>query len=154
LLGGVALGATLGYAATIPALVDRDRRVVDGRASTDATLGQTERNVVRTIARLTDADDWVITDAPHLAFLADRKVPPPLVDPSAARIDAGALTAEQVVATMRQYDVDTVVLWTGKLGSLTSFVDALAREYTLVQDLGTGNDDLPRLIYRDPDDTD
>lgn len=154
LLGGVALVAVIWYLAGIPALVERDQRVVEGRGSPDAGFGQTERNVARTIARLTDEDDWVITDAPYLAFLADRKIPPPLVDPSSARIDAGTVTGEQVLAVLRDYDVDTVVLWTGKLARLGPLVEALPREYILVQEFGPGNDDLPRLIYRDPDDTD
>lgn len=154
LRGGIALAAALWYLAVIPLLVERNHRIVEGQASTDASLGQTERNVVRTIERLTDEDDWVITDGPYLAFLADRKVPPPLVDPSDARIDAGATTGKQVVDVLRRYDADTVVLWTGKLSRLGPFVATLRGEYILIQDHGTGNDDLPRLVYRDPNDTD
>ena len=71
--------------------------------------------------------------------------------PGDARIDAGFVTSEQAIATMRRYDVDTVVLWTGKLSRLDSFVQAVSGEQVLVEQVGTGNDDYPRLIYHDPD---
>ena len=40
---------------------------------------------------------------------------PALVDPSNSRIRAGALTEEQLIAGIRDYDADFIALWTGKL---------------------------------------
>ena len=141
----------LWYAASIPALLDRDQRLVAGQLRNDRDGGRDERAAVRAIAQLTDADDFVLTDAPYLAFLANRKVPPPLVDPSSARIHAGALTAEHVITGLHGYRPEIVVLWTGKLARLHPFMEALTREFELVSALGTVDDDLPRAIYRDPD---
>jgi hypothetical protein len=151
LLPALATAGAVWYLAVTPSLVARDQDVVIGRGIPDATIGLTERSVVREIDRLTDEDDWVITDAPYLAFLANRLVPPPLVDPSEARIAAGAVTAGDAISALRAYDVDAVVLWTGKLSRLDAFVEAVSEDETLVQQLGTGNDDFPRLIYGDPD---
>lgn len=147
-----ALLVAVWYATSVPALLERDRRLVAGELSTDRDGGRDERAAVRAIARLTDADDWVLTDAPYLAFLADRKVPPALVDPSNARIRAGALTGEQVVAGLRDHDPALVVLWTGKLARLESLMDAIAVEYESVEDFGTVDKGLPRAIYRARDD--
>jgi hypothetical protein len=141
----------LWYMLSVPALLERDRRLVDGELSVDRGISRTERTVVRLIGQLTDADDWVITDAPYLAFLADRKVPPALVDPSSARIDAGALTAEQAIAALETYDPDVVVLWTGKLSRLQPFTDILATNLVVVADYGPNDGDQRRLIYRDRD---
>lgn len=137
------------YASAVPALVDRDQSLIAGLLSTDRDGGRDERDAVRAIARLTDPDDFVLTDAPYLAFLADRMVPPRLVDPSEARIEAGALTAEDVTAALRTYDPELVVLWTGKLARFRPLREALAAQYPVVADFGTA-DGLPRAIYRDP----
>lgn len=153
---GVAL-AVLGalvavwYAASIPALVNRDRRLVDGELSTDRDGGRDERAAVREIARATSADDFVLTDAPYLAFLANRKVPPSLIDPSNARIQAGALTADHVLAGLDTYRPELVVLWTGKLARFDSVVEAVDRRYEPVRQFGTVDKGRPRAIYRDPD---
>lgn len=141
--------AGLWYAASVPALLDRDQRLIAGLLSTDRDRGEAERAAVQAIATLTDADDFVLTDAPYLAFLADRTVPPRLVDPSEARIEAGALTAEDVAAALRTYNPHLVVLWTGKLARFSALWERLGAEYPLVADFGLV-DDLPRAIYRDP----
>ncbi len=83
---------------------------------------------------------WVITDAPQLAFLAGRRVPPPLVDTSEARIRAGALGAELAIDVLRDYDVDTVVLWTGQARGLWGPSGTLVdRELILVEAFGEGS---------------
>ena len=129
-LSGAAALLAIWYAASMPALIARDQRQIAGELTTDRPLGRDERAAVRAIARLTDADDFVLTDAPYLAFLADRMVPPPLVDPSTSRINAGALTAEQVIAALRDYDPEVVVLWTGKLARFEPVVRAIARNFS------------------------
>ena len=149
-LSALAALVALWYLASVPALLERDRRLVEGELSVDRGLGRSERAAVRTISRLTDPDDWVVTDAPYLAFLADRKVPPSLVDPSEARIRSGALTAEDAIGILQRYDPDTVVLWTGKLADLRGFVDVVSKDFVLVEQLGAGDDETPRQIFRDP----
>jgi hypothetical protein len=139
------------YAASVPALLDRDRRLIAGELSTDRDGGRDERAAVGAIRRLTRAEDWVITDAPYLAFLADRKVPPELVDPSNARIEAGALGAEDVLVGLEGYRPELVILWTGKLARLDRLMEVVDRRFEPVAQFGTVDKGRPRAIYRDPD---
>jgi hypothetical protein len=147
----VAAGLSLWYAISVPYLLDRAERIVDGELSFSRELSRSEREIVRTMARSTGPDDWVITDAPYLAFLADRKVPPSLVDPSEARITSGALTDEQAIAVLHDYRPELVVLWSGKLASLRRFSATVADELEVADTYGTVDDGLPRAVYRDPD---
>ncbi len=140
---------TLWYAASIPAVLDRDERLVEGRLSTDRDGTTDEVTAAREIAALTDDDDFVLTDEPYLAFLAGRKVPPTLIDPSDARIRAGALTAEQLASTLRLYDPDVVVLWTGKLARFESLLLTLADDFEPVAQFGVAGKGVPRVIYRE-----
>jgi len=140
---------TLWYAASIPAVLDRDARLVEGRLSTDRDGTTDEVTAAREIAALTDDDDFVLTDEPYLAFLAGRKVPPTLIDPSDARIRAGALTAEQLASTLRLYDPDVVVLWTGKLARFESLLLTLADDFEPVAQFGVAGKGVPRVIYRE-----
>ena len=136
------------YATAIPALLDRDQRLIAGLLSTDRDGGRDERAAVRVIGRLTAAEDFLLTDAPYLAFLSDRKVPPELVDPSLSRIRAGALTAEQVTASLQAYNPKLVVLWTGKLARFEPLMEILSAEWEPVEQYGTVDKGTPRAIYR------
>lgn len=142
--------AVAAYLLAIPALIDRDRRLVEGDLSTDRGLSRTERNLVRTIARTTQPDDWVVTDAPYLAFLADRKVPPGLVDPSEARITSGALSEQEVLRVVREYDPEVVLFWTGKLARFNGVTAVVRRDLELIEELEP-IDGVPRAIFFDPD---
>jgi 4-amino-4-deoxy-L-arabinose transferase-like glycosyltransferase len=49
------------------------------------------------LASLTSPDDLVIVDQPMVAFLADRRVPPQLVDTAESRLQSGSLTVDDVL---------------------------------------------------------
>ncbi|MBA2448669.1 MAG: hypothetical protein H0V51_11655, partial [Chloroflexi bacterium] len=147
-VSALAVLITVWYATAIPALLDRDQRLIAGLLSTDRDGGRDERAAVRVIGRLTAAEDFLLTDAPYLAFLSDRKVPPELVDPSLSRIRAGALTAEQVTASLQAYNPKLVVLWTGKLARFEPLMEILSAEWEPVEQYGTVDKGTPRAIYR------
>jgi hypothetical protein len=145
-----ALGV-VAYVMAIPALLERDERIVEGDVSTARSLSRAERRVVATIAELTPTDGWVLTDAPHLAFHANRRVPPPLVDPSEARISSGVLSEQVALRALHDYDPDLVVFWTGKLARLNGLAVAVQAGHSLVEEFSPVDDDALRAIYRDRD---
>jgi hypothetical protein len=138
----------------LPSVVSRDRQIVSGAVGTDHDGPGDELEAASAIASSTAAGKFIITDAPYLAFLADRRVPPALIDPSLARIRAGATTSEQMIGGLDLYDADVVVLWTGKLARLGPFMDTLGRDYAPVASFGTIDHGTPRAVYvrRDDDD--
>lgn len=144
----LAAAAALWYATAIPALLERDRRLVANELSMERGIGRDEHAAIRLLGRLTGPDEFVLTDQPYLAFLADRMVPPDLVDPSSSRINAGSLTGELAVASLRKRDVRVVVLWTGKLARLSPLMAVLETEFEPVARLGTSGENTPRVIYR------
>jgi 4-amino-4-deoxy-L-arabinose transferase-like glycosyltransferase len=52
------------------------------------------------LASLTRPDDLVVVDQPMVAFLADRRVPPDLVDTADSRFASGSLTVDDVLETI------------------------------------------------------
>jgi len=136
------------YIATIPALFSRDQRVIQRNLSFDREIDREARSAVRTIADTTGPQDFVLTDQPMLAFLADRKVPPELVDPSTSRIDSGSLDGERVVTYLQQRDVTLVVLWSGKLARLPELMELMGSDYEPVATFDATGRKTPRVIYR------
>jgi hypothetical protein len=144
----LAAGAALWYLTAIPSLLFRDRQLVANELPMERAIGRDEHAVIRQLGRLSSADEFVLTDQPYLAFLADRMVPPDLVDPSTSRINAGNLTGERAVASLRQHDVRVVVLWSDKLVRLEPLMALLASDFELVSRYGSANDESPRAVYR------
>jgi hypothetical protein len=60
----------------------------------------------------------VVTDAPGLAIAADRGVATEMVDTSYARIDAGDITSEDVIAAASNDEVCAVLIISGRFNSL------------------------------------
>lgn len=58
-------------------------------------------------------DDYVVSDLPYAAVLADRRMPGLTVDTSWGRVVAGTLTADEVMRTIERFDVPAVV--TGRM---------------------------------------
>jgi 4-amino-4-deoxy-L-arabinose transferase-like glycosyltransferase len=144
----LAAGAALWYLTAIPSLLFRDRQLVANELPMERDIGRDEHAVIRQLGRLSSADEFVLTDQPYLAFLADRMVPPDLVDPSTSRINAGNLTGERAVASLRQHDVRVVVLWSDKLVRLEPLMALLASDFERVSRYGSANDESPRAVYR------
>jgi 4-amino-4-deoxy-L-arabinose transferase-like glycosyltransferase len=65
--------------------------------------------------------ELVVTDDQFAASLADRDVPPGLVDTSYVRVASGDLSAAEVEAVADEGDVHAVLLATGRLAALPGF---------------------------------
>lgn len=89
---------------------------------------------------------FVATDDPLLAFAAGRLVPPPFTETTRKRIDAGHVTAGDVVESALQYDASIVLFSTGRLErlpGLESWIAAVAAERRDFEGLRVYRMDLP-----------
>jgi hypothetical protein len=131
----------------VPSIAHQDYLISAGLTRADRTGPEDALQAASIIAAATEPRDMIVTDSPYLAFLANRRVPPGLVDPSSARIRAGAITDEQMIASLDTQDADVVVLWTGKLAHLDQFFATVEEEYTPVASFGTIDKGTPRAVY-------
>jgi hypothetical protein len=63
-----------------------------------------------TLRRVTGPDDFVVSDHSIVPFLADRRVPGPLVDTALLRFETGSLTQANVLRELEEWDVKAVVV--------------------------------------------
>jgi hypothetical protein len=103
-------------------------------------------NAVSVIRDLTSPSDFVVTDHPYLTFLAERMVPPALVDTAKSRIRSRSLTANEAVSIAQAHDPSMVVLWTDRLRPLRPFKQWVEENFRLVKVYNRRND-LDRGIY-------
>jgi hypothetical protein len=90
------------------------------------------------LAAATTPDDLVITDEQYVAGLADRDVPPNLVDTSNVRVQAGYLSAAQLEAAASSSQVRAVLFYSGRLDRVPGFRAWVAANFVLVRSFGTG----------------
>jgi len=102
-------------------------------------------DAVKIIKTYTNSADYIITDEQILAFLAERDVPPNLVDTSHMRISSGYLNSETVIKLSEKYNVKVVILWTGRLRRLSEFIHYVEANFQLVKDYGRGREIYVRL---------
>jgi hypothetical protein len=100
---------------------------------------------VRSIVALTDPSDYVITDHPYLAFLAQRLVPPALADPSKTRLRARELTGQEIVQAATTYPSKVAVMWEDRFRSLPVFRNWFDETYQVVK-MYIKRGDQPRYI--------
>jgi hypothetical protein len=103
-------------------------------------------DVAATISAVTARGDFLVTDHPYLAFLAQRLVPPELADPSQSRVRARELTGEDIVAAGEAYEARMVILWSDRLRSLRKLKDWLDAEFVPFKVYGRGGDSA-RVLY-------
>ena len=98
-------------------------------------LGQERHSDAAHLLReITKPEDFVVTDALMLAFVADRKVPPALADTSMTRIRAGYLTLDQLMAATREYNVQAIAIWGERFPDLLpAYVEWVKGHYQLVE---------------------
>ena len=102
------------------------------------SLQQPPGPAVAALRSYTAPGDLVLTDDQYGAALADRAVPPELVDTSFVRVRSGDLTAEGVEAIAERDHVRAVLFATGRLDGLPGLREWAARRYPRVVDLGRG----------------
>jgi hypothetical protein len=94
--------------------------------------------VTNDLKTLTTPDQQVITDDQYLADVADRSIPPELVDTSFERIQAGYLTTAQVIALAEQPQVGAIVFYTGRFDQLPGFRAWVEGHFHLAREYGNG----------------
>lgn len=80
----------------------------------------------------------VLTDDQYIAALANRDVPPPLVDTSAVRITSGYLTAEQLEDYITRNRIHVILFASGRFDLLPGFRDWVAARYTRIASFDHG----------------
>jgi hypothetical protein len=88
------------------------------------------------LAAATAPDDLVITDEQYVAGLADRNVPPSLVDTSYVRVQAGYLSATQLEAEASSSQVRAVLFYSGRLNRVRGFRAWVAANFVLARTFG------------------
>jgi hypothetical protein len=83
-------------------------------------------------------DQLVITDGQFVVGLANRSTPPDLVDTALLRVETGSLTTQQLIDEASQPQVQAVLLYSGRLRTLTPFTDWVTAHYRLAADYGNG----------------
>jgi hypothetical protein len=114
----LALPLAIWYLASIPAVLARGQQV-----SQAGTAGGQEEWVEQAalLAALTEPDQLVVVDEPYLAYLARRRVPPRLVDPTTFRLRSGTLTSGEAIGWTSAYDTAALLLWTDGLRDLKGY---------------------------------
>jgi len=97
-------------------------------------------DAVKIIKFYTNSTDYIITDEQILAFLAERDIPPNLVDTSHMRISSGYLDSETVIRLSEEYNVKVIILWTGRLRRLSGFIHYVEANFQLIRDYGGGRE--------------
>ncbi len=132
-----------------PAAVARGTTLVDD--DVDPDLHVYDREVAATLRAAVNPERFVLSDHPYLPYLADRMVPPEMVDPSKGRFRAGVLTSEIAIDSATSRDVDTVLFWSDRFRRLTTFTQWVEDRYQTVHVLGPrvlkGRDGKDRSIY-------
>ncbi|MCC6174842.1 MAG: glycosyltransferase family 39 protein [Chloroflexi bacterium] len=134
------------YLWSLPAIADWNIRFMNLDPGTEGQRFAQSADVAGTIASITQRGDFVITDHPYLAFLAQRLVPPDLADPSKTRVRARELTGDDIITAAQEYDARVVVLWSDRLRTLKSFRTWLDDRFEAVKVYAQGGDS-PRVVY-------
>ena len=146
------VGPLLLYAWSAPAILGWNADFMNLTPSSEGLRFAQSEDVAQTVSAVTARGDFVVTDHPYLAFLAQRLVPPELADPSRSRVRARELTGEDIVAAGEAYRARMVILWSDRLRSLKKFTGWLDAEFVPFKVYGRGGDS-PRVLYlrRDAD---
>jgi hypothetical protein len=124
----LALGVA--YVATLPRILDLDRRLLSG---TPESRPESFDNEISLLIEVTRPSDFVIVDEPAVAFASRRLVPPTLVDTSMVRIRSRSLDAGAVIDAATAYDVRTLFLFSDGLRSLRRFADWVDERYVAIK---------------------
>ena len=93
--------------------------------ASDFTLRATsgKLKVLRTMSEYTDQTNWILTDMPMYAFRVGRPVPPNLATFSSKRLATGSLTEADILAAMRDYQPEQVLMARFDIPALETYLD-------------------------------
>ncbi|MFN0074225.1 MAG: glycosyltransferase family 39 protein [Chloroflexota bacterium] len=133
------------YLISLPGLLGWDARYMNLLPGNELPRFAESADVVRSIVALTEPSDYVITDHPYLAFLAQRLVPPALADPSKTRLRTRELTGQEIVQAGTTYPSKIAVMWEDRFRSLPVFRGWFDETYQVVK-MYVKRGDQPRYI--------
>ena len=120
------VGAVLGFLLlSIHYWPDLERELSNQPRLTDFTLRATsgKLKVLRTMSEYTDQTNWILTDMPMYAFRVGRPVPPNLATFSSKRLATGSLTEADILAAMRDYQPEQVLMARFDIPALETYLD-------------------------------
>ncbi|MCD6518722.1 MAG: hypothetical protein J7M05_02195 [Anaerolineae bacterium] len=126
----VAIGGVLWLILGVPqwlCVVERQRTWEDSSET------RARYEAVEFLRHRTRVQGMVITDDPMLAFKAGRRIPPWLAVPSARRIEAGKLTAEELIRLAERVHPEAILFWEERLTRLPEFVRWVRQRYVAVR---------------------
>lgn len=147
-LSGAHLGFILPvgwYLFSLPGLIGWDMRFMNLLPGNDLPGYSDAADAVRSIVAISQPTDFVLTDHPYLAFLAQRLVPPALADPSKTRLRSRELTGDEIAAAGTTYPSAVAVMWADRFRPLRSFRNWYEETYQTVKIYGKKGD-VPRTI--------
>jgi 4-amino-4-deoxy-L-arabinose transferase-like glycosyltransferase len=108
-----------------------DRELMNRPRLTDFTLRATsgKLKVLRTMDANIHQTRWIMSDMPMYAFRVGRPVPPSLATISQKRLSTGSLTEEDILAAMREYRPEQVLIARFQIPALEQYVQ---ENYTLI----------------------
>jgi hypothetical protein len=148
----VALGLGL-YLLTLLPILPRSGQLLQVTADTDVDPAFDQySDATAVIQALVGPSDFLVTDQPYLAFLAERMVPPQLVDTALTRIRSRSLTGQRAIDQAAPYDPRVVVLWGDRLRSLPAFKSWVDQRFQVVKVYNRrGDSDRAVYLRRDQD---
>ncbi len=126
------VGALIGFVlVSVHYLPTLDRELLNSPRISDFSLRATsgKLKVIRTMNEYVDQTHWIVTDMPMYAFRVHRPVPPILATFSSKRLATGSLTEEDILAAMREYRPEQVLMARFQIPALEAY---LQENYTLI----------------------
>ncbi len=102
-------------------------------------LPQVSVEMASALQAATLPSDLVATDDQYIAGLANRDVPPELVDTSMVRIVSGYLTAPEMEAVIAKYDIRVILFASGRFYLVPGFASWVQANYTEIAQFGNGD---------------
>jgi hypothetical protein len=105
--------------------------LMDSPRITDILLRGTpgKLKIIRIMGQYADQTNWIMTDMPIYAFIAKRPVPPRLATFSQKQLMTGSLTDKDIIAVMRTYRPEQVLIGRFFIPALEEYVK---ENYTIV----------------------
>ena len=149
-----ATGWTMGQATVIALLIlvvaiylyDWPAIVSENRRRGEAPGGHEAEAILRLIQEKVGPEQYLITDEPLLAFVANRSAPPDLSDSSIVRIASGKLITSDLIRETEDHSASAVVLWQDKrfVTYLPDYIQWVEQRYQRIYE----NDKGGRLYVR------
>ncbi|MFB0533940.1 MAG: ArnT family glycosyltransferase [Anaerolineae bacterium] len=129
LLPAVGVGLVAFYLVNWPAVAESNREEMTRTNTPDELV----EDAISLLMQVTAPGNFVMSDDPLIALLADRNIPPTLTGADWRRLSVGYLTAEQLIALSEEYDASALVFWRERFDDLTAYVEWAENQFEAVE---------------------